>query len=199
LTAVKELVDTLNDDRNFCIICRGKFEAGEALSIFGCCGLFYHLECASSWVNQSTHGPATTMETYAICMPCTARWDRDMINGYFPPGEINTGAQSMASGRDVVFIPAGVPPAKATFVYAVTYYGQDGLSILLAEGLGDSSVRQEDLPDRIDEVLGGFTDPMASHQTEDEMVEEWVDEVEDEAEGQVEAGVDVQVDDQVGN
>jgi hypothetical protein len=201
LTAVQALLDTLSHDRNYCVICREQFKAGDVLSIFGCCSLFYHLECASTWLNQPVFdGTGMPISDFVTCMPCTARWDRDTFNEYFAPHELSKGIQTMASGGDVVFIPAGAPPQTSSLVYAATHYGQDGLGLVLAEAMEEPSVQQEELPDRIDELAWQFANPTATYQTEDEglggMEDEGVGGMEDEGEEQADGQIEDRVEDQ---
>ena len=107
----------------------------------------------------------------------------------------------MASGMDVVFIPAGAPPLTSSFAYAATHYGQDGLGLVLAEAMGESSVKQEELTDRIDELALQFTDPTASLQPEDEgvggMEDEGVEQVEEEVEELIEELIAEQIQQQI--
>lgn len=174
LTIVQELLDTLDDNRNFCVICRNNFEAGDVLSIFGCCGLFYHLECASKWMNMPPlYGQPTSLPTYATCMPCTARWHRGMLNAYFPPDDLNDPTDLLASGRNVVYVPAGVPPANSSLVDAVTHYGRFGIRVIFGEILGRTPpVRQEELPHLFDTLMERFKDRIYNHRLEDEVVDQ---------------------------
>lgn len=129
---------------------------------------------------------------FVTCMPCTARWDRDTFNEYFAPNELSKGIQTMASGGNVVFIPAGAPPLTSSLVYAATHYGQDGLGLALTEAMEESSVKQEELPDRIDELAWQFANTMATYQTEDEGLGGMEDEGEEQADEQIEDRVEDQ-------
>lgn len=155
LTAVQQLLDMMDDNDNFCVICRDKFEVGDALAIFGCCSLYYHLQCASTWLNTPACGETDLSPSYVTCMPCISRWDGAIFNAYFPPQELKEQMESIAISKRVVKVPAGVPPANASLVDAAKHYGRVGLYVILCERAGEEQgpPREEELPDLMRTVM----------------------------------------------
>lgn len=147
LTVIPELVDILPKTRNFCTICRNKFEAGDSLAVFGCCGLVYHLECASKWLNIPSQTPNQIQIAYVTCLPCTARWDRRVLNEFFPPANMPEHIERLAKTRSIVHVPAGIPPTGASLVEVGTYYGRLGLRVILSEvvGYGQGPLKSDEL------------------------------------------------------
>lgn len=151
IMVIQELLDILDENRNFCVICRNKFEAGNVLTIFGCCMLSYHLECASKWLNMPAYGQHDVRPLYVTCRPCTARWDRRTLNAYFPPNRLHERIDSTLNEGDVRLCLAGIPPADSSLVDAATQYGRLGLCVILAEtvGHGHVPINREDVLDMI--------------------------------------------------
>ena len=64
----------------------------------------------------------------------------------------------MAVQQSVVNVPAGIPPADASLVDAVTYYGRLGLGVILSEmvGLEPAPTKEEDVPSLLDILIERF-------------------------------------------
>ena len=108
LKIIQELLDKLGENRGLCGICKNKFEPANVLAIFGCCGEFCHLDCASGWLNSPLRRRSLNTNTppqSVTCMLCTARWHPRTFNGFFPlPKQIQKQIEQMAGARNVNYI-----------------------------------------------------------------------------------------------
>jgi hypothetical protein len=165
LQACQAFLNILTANNNFCVICRNQFEVANFIAVFGCCRLYYHIECAAKWLNypilrshhhnHNNNNTTSFQPRYVTCGPCTARWDQRRFNSYFPANQFEERLERLASGRKVSMVPAGIPPANAPLVDAAINYGRHGLSVLLDEmmGRGAEPMNEEDAQRLLDTLI----------------------------------------------
>ncbi|ERF71627.1 hypothetical protein EPUS_00616 [Endocarpon pusillum Z07020] len=170
LTVIQALLDKLGENRHLCAICKIKFEPANVLAIFGCCGEFYHRECAAGWLNSPLRWRSSldtnTPPQFISCMFCTTRWHPRTFNDFFPPKQIWKRIEQMAGDMNVTYISAGVPPNGSSLVYAATYYGRAGVAVVVAELIGQA-VDGGDLAQLFNDCFYGFKNQIPAQASAD--------------------------------